>query len=89
MKAIDFISGRYGYHNSFVALRTYKDVYERGICYEIPSLVLIPAFTEKDVLLRDEVSFADPEYHGALRGFRNLTHALVYWEDTTTLPNPP
>jgi 3'-phosphoadenosine 5'-phosphosulfate sulfotransferase (PAPS reductase)/FAD synthetase len=83
--AIDFISARYGYQNSFVALRTYKEIYEGGKRYEIPDLASIPTFTEKDVAFRAEVPFADAEYHSAWRGFRNLAHAMVDWEATTTL----
>lgn len=83
--AIDFISARYGYQNSFVALRTYKDIYERGMRYDIPALDTIPTFTEKDVAFRAEVPFADGEYHSAWRGFRNIEHAMVDWEDTITL----
>ncbi|WHT75603.1 phosphoadenosine phosphosulfate reductase family protein [Pseudomonas rhodesiae] len=83
--AIDFISARYGYQNSFSALRAYKDIYERGMRYEIPSLDSIPKFTEKDVAFRAEAPFADAEYHSAWRGFRNLAHAMVDWESTTTL----
>ncbi|MGE8063910.1 phosphoadenosine phosphosulfate reductase family protein [Pseudomonas sp. NPDC089569] len=83
--AIDFISARYGYQNSFVALRTYKEIYEGGKRYEIPALDSIPTFTEKDVSFRAEVPFADADYHSAWRGFRNLAHAMVDWEATTTL----
>jgi hypothetical protein len=83
--AIDFISARYGYQNSFSALRAYKDIYEGGMRYEIPSLDSIPKFTEKDVAFRAEAPFADVEYHSAWRGFRNLAHAMVDWEATTTL----
>ncbi|WP_236043015.1 hypothetical protein [Pseudomonas arcuscaelestis] len=83
--AIDFISARYGYQNSFVALRTYKEIYEGGKRYEIPDLDSIPKFTEKDVSFRAEVPFADAEYHSAWRGFRNLSHAMIDWEATTTL----
>lgn len=83
--AIDFISARYGYHNSFVALRTYKEIYEGGARYEIPDLESIPAFTQQDVAFRAEAPFADAQYKSAWRGFRNLAHAMVDWEDTTTL----
>jgi len=83
--AIDFISARYGYQHSFVALRTYKEIYEGGKRYEIPDLESIPKFTEKDVAFREEVPFADAEYHSAWRGFRNLSLAMVDWESTTTL----
>jgi hypothetical protein len=83
--AIDFISARYGYQNSFVALRTYKEIYEGGKRYEIPDLASIPTFTEKDVSFRAEVPFADADYNSAWRGFRNLAHAMVDWEATTTL----
>src|SRR5690606_20563198 len=53
--------------------------------YEIPDLASIPTYTEKDVSFRSEVPFADADYHSAWRGFRNLAHAMVDWEATTTL----
>ncbi|WP_323601093.1 phosphoadenosine phosphosulfate reductase family protein [Pseudomonas putida] len=83
--AIDIISARYGYQHTFVALRTYKEIYEGGKRYDIPDLGSIPKYTEKDVAFRAEVPFADAEYHSAWRGFRNISHAMVDWESTTTL----
>lgn len=83
--AIDFISARYGYQNSFVALRTYKEIYEGGMRYDIPALDSMPVFTEKDVAFRAEVPFVDAEYYRAWRGFRNVSHAMADWENTTTL----
>ncbi|HHH9443055.1 TPA: hypothetical protein ACP32N_005043 [Pseudomonas aeruginosa] len=85
--ALDLIWGRYGYQRSFMALRTWKEVYEEGKRWEIPSLDSIPKFTEKDVAFRAEVPFADEEYFSAWRGFRSVEHAAADWEDTTVLPN--
>lgn len=83
--ALDCLWARYGYQNSFMALRTYREIYEGGLRYELPSLDSIPAFSEKDVAFRAQVPFADAEYFSAWRGFRNVSHAIADWEDTTAL----
>lgn len=85
--ALDLLWGRYQYQKSFMALRTWKAIYEGGARYEIPALDSIPVFTEKDVAFRAEVPFADADYHSAWRGFRSLSHAAADWESTTTLTN--
>lgn len=85
--ALDLLWGRYQYQRSFMALRTWKEIYEGGKRYEIPSLDGIPAYSEKDVAYRAEVPFADSEYYSAWRGFRSVSHSAADWEETTTLPN--
>ncbi|HBO7965313.1 TPA: phosphoadenosine phosphosulfate reductase family protein [Pseudomonas aeruginosa] len=85
--ALDCLWGRYQYQRSFMALRTWKEIYEQGKRYDIPDLASIPKYTEKDVSFRAEVPFADEEYFAAWRGFRNVEAAAVDWEDTTVLPN--
>lgn len=85
--ALDLLWGRYQYQRSFMALRTWKEIYEGGARYDLPDLASIPAFTEKDVAFRAEAPFADEEYFSPWRGFRNVEAAAADWEETTTLPN--
>ncbi len=75
--AIDFLWGRYGYQNSFTALRTYVEIYEGGARYEVPSLDAIPKFTQADVAFRARAPFADHEYYGPTSGLQSVEHAVT------------
>ncbi|MBF3053149.1 phosphoadenosine phosphosulfate reductase family protein [Pseudomonas aeruginosa] len=83
--ALDLLWGRYQYQRSFMAVRTWKEVYEQGKRYEIPALDSIPTFTEKDVSFRAEVPFADEEYYSAWRGFRDVDAAVADCESTVVM----
>lgn len=75
--AIDFLWGRYGYQQAFTALRTFIEVYEKGVRYEIPSLELIPKFTQADVAFRARSQFADHEYNAPTNGLQSIEHAVT------------
>lgn len=81
--ATDLLWGRYGYQPPFTAVRMYRDVFEKGKRYPIPSLDSLPKFTQKDIAFRAEVPFCDGEYDAPFNGLRNVEWAVADCEDTT------
>ena len=82
--AIELSWGRYGYQDSWTAMKIYRSVYEEGKRFRIPDLDSLPKFTEKDVAFRSRAPFADAHYNGMFSGLRNVDAAAADCEDLTT-----
>ncbi|NVL49836.1 hypothetical protein F2S72_08800 [Pseudomonas syringae pv. actinidiae] len=81
--AVELSWGRYGYQNSWTAMKLYRSVYQEGKRFHIPDLGSMQNFTEKDVAFRSRVPFADAEYNGMFNGLRNVDAAASDCEDLT------
>jgi hypothetical protein len=75
--------GRYGYHEPFMALRTYLEIYEQDARYPIPDILNLPTWTEKDVAFRAEAVLCDEFYGSLFDGLRSLDHAVAGAESLT------
>lgn len=75
--AIDMLWGRYAYHRPLTALNEYREIFERGRRYRIPTDYTESVRDDLDVSKRIEVPFVDGEFHGMFEGLRSIAEATA------------
>lgn len=75
--AIDALWARYGYQLPFQATKQYREIFEEGKRYRVPSALVQYDRSGLDFRAEIQVPFADPFYNDMFSGLRDLDAAMV------------
>jgi len=74
---IDLYWGRYSYQRPFTALNEYREIFENGKRYRMPSEYQVFTRKDLDVSKEVEVPFVDHQFDGFYEGLRSVTAAVA------------